>query len=219
MNPDCVSTREVAPELALGILDGAARAEALLHVASCGDCQRFLNELAGVADGLARLAPEVEPPLGFSRRVDAAIRGSRRRVVRRWVGSVAAVAAAAAIVSITLVRVVDAGSTHSVAAPVVHSVDMVGASGARVGHVVVSATSPAAVAVNVDYSVPDGTYGLEVRQPGSPPRHFGWITVAGGHGQWTGSTTMPKSPDATVVLVAPGGDVVCRAAVNAPVAT
>ena len=138
MNPiGCATVRDAAPELALGILDGAERAELLLHLAGCPRCQDHVNELAGIADGLTRLAPELEPPFGFSRRVDAAIRGGRRRL-RRW-GTVALTAAAAAIIAVVAVRVIDAGrAAPPVAAPALRTVAMVGANSANVSPCVAS---------------------------------------------------------------------------------
>jgi hypothetical protein len=218
--PGCAATRDAAPELALGTLDGGDRAEVLLHVATCAPCQRYVSELAGVADGLTRLAPEVEPPAGFAIRVDAAIRGSRRRARRRWMVTVAVTAAAAAILAVTVVRVIDASrSTHTVATPALASAVMVGADGVRVGHVTVSGTTPAGVAVNVDYAVPDGSYALQLREPGGVVRSIGSITIAGGHGQWTGTTGLPHHTAVTVDLVAPNGTIVCRAAVTQAQAT
>jgi hypothetical protein len=212
MNPiGCAAVRDAAPELALGTLDGAERAELLLHLAGCPRCQEHVNELAGVADGLTRLAPEVEPPLGFSRRVDAAIRGGRRRGVRRW-GTVAVAAAAAAIIAVVAVRVIDAGRPATpIAAPTLHTVAMIGANNVRVGRVAVSGTSPASLAVNVDYSIPDGTYTLELNQPGGTDHRVGTITVTGGHGQWTGTTALAHRDDLTLDMVATGNVVVCRA--------
>ena len=215
--PACAAAREAAPELALGILDGAARAEALMHLATCPSCQRYVDEMAAVADGLNRLAPELEPPAGFAHRVDTTIRGERRRSVRRWVTTVAVTAAAAAILSITIVRVADFQATtthHPVAAPALRSVAMVGSHGLPVGHVAVSSSSPASVVVNVDYNVPDGTYSLQVRQPASAPDTVGAITISDGHGEWTGSAELPSGPGVSLDLVAPDGSVVCQAAVN-----
>jgi hypothetical protein len=215
MNPiGCATVRDAAPELALGILDGAERAELLLHVAGCPRCQTYVSELSGVADGLARLAPEVEPPAGFSRRVDAAIRGGRRRRLRRW-GTAAMAAAAAAILAIVVVRVVDTGSSSSpVAAPAIRTVAMIGANNIHVGRVAVSGSAPASLAVNVDYSLPDGTYRLELDAPGGADRHVGSITVTGGHGQWTGRASLPTQAGATLDMVSTGGTVVCQAAVT-----
>ena len=36
----CDEARELAPELALGIVDGEERAEALRHLSACADCRR-----------------------------------------------------------------------------------------------------------------------------------------------------------------------------------
>ena len=210
----CAATREAAPELALGVLDGAERAEALLHLASCPSCQRYVNELAGVADGLARLAPEAEPPAGFAQRVDAEIRRPRRRSRRRFVTAVAAAAVAATIVSVATVQIIDAGRTATtVAAPTLHSAEMVGANGARVGHVAVSDTSPSSLVVNVDYAVPDGRYALELNEPAASGHPIGAMTIAEGRGMWIGTASLPRGPDVYLMLVNASGVAVCHAAI------
>ena len=106
----CAQLRDVAPELALGVLGGAERAEAIMHVNGCARCQALVNELTEAADALPLLAPEIEPPFGFEQRVLSSGRARRRRSVRRLVAAVAVAAAAAAILSITVVRVVESGS-------------------------------------------------------------------------------------------------------------
>jgi hypothetical protein len=99
MTSDCARIRELGPELALGIADGAQRAEALEHLAGCGDCRAHLDSLAKVADELLLLAPALEPPLGFEDRVAARISPPealpKRR--RRFALGFAAAAAAAAL--------------------------------------------------------------------------------------------------------------------------
>ena len=59
----CAQLRDVAPELALGVLGGAEHAEAIMHVNDCARCQALVNELAEAADALPLLAPEIEPPV------------------------------------------------------------------------------------------------------------------------------------------------------------
>lgn len=216
----CAATREAAPELALGILDGAERAEVLLHLASCPRCQRYVSELAGIADGLSRLAPEAEPPAGFAQRVDAEIRRPRRRSRRRFVSAIAAAAVAATIISVATVQIIDAGrSASTVAAPALHSAEMVGASGARVGHVAVSNTSPSSLVVNVDYAVADGHYALELRQPDASGHRIGWMTIAEGRGEWIGTATLPRGSDVNLMLVNAQGAAVCHAAITQPQAS
>jgi hypothetical protein len=98
----CDRTRELSAELALGILDGEQRAQALRHVAECPECRREVQQLTAVADELAMLAPEREPPAGFESRVLARLQpppaATRPRLrLRRAFAPLAAAAAAAAI--------------------------------------------------------------------------------------------------------------------------
>src|SRR5947209_9781138 len=105
----CAEVREFAPELALGILGGAERADVVLHVNGCARCQAYVVELTEAADAIPQLVPEMEPPTGFEGRVLQRLDEGRRRSRRRWFAAVAAVAAAAAILSVTVVRVVESG--------------------------------------------------------------------------------------------------------------
>ncbi|HEX4220800.1 MAG TPA: anti-sigma factor [Pseudonocardiaceae bacterium] len=66
---DCARMRELAPELALGVLTGEERGEARKHLASCPDCREYVLELTSVGDGLLALVPGAEPPVGFEDRV------------------------------------------------------------------------------------------------------------------------------------------------------
>src|SRR3977135_3012398 len=97
----CGEVREFAPELALGILGGAERAEVVLHVNGCARCQAYVAELTEAADAIPQLVPEAEAPPGVGARVLQRLGADRRRSRRRWAASIAAVAAAAAIFSIT----------------------------------------------------------------------------------------------------------------------
>ena len=134
----CAEVRELAPELALGILGGAERAEVVLHVNGCARCQAYVAELTEAADAIPQLAPEAEPPAGFERRVLHRLgearaphpapldRGRRRRRRRPPI-----------IVSITVVRVIESerhatsqqpGTTPTIAAkPVAVSMQLTGA--------------------------------------------------------------------------------------------
>ena len=59
----CAQVRELAPELALGILGGAERAEVVLHLNDCARCQVYVAELTEAADVIPQLVSEAEPPL------------------------------------------------------------------------------------------------------------------------------------------------------------
>ena len=76
----CAEVRELAPELALGILGGAERAEVVLHVNGCARCQAYVAELTEAADAIPQLVPEAEPPAGFEARVLHRLDDDGRRV-------------------------------------------------------------------------------------------------------------------------------------------
>jgi len=209
----CAQLREVAPELALGVLSGAERAEAIIHVNGCARCQALVNELTEVADALPLLAPEHEPPPGFESRVLAAGRARRRRTTRRWVASIAAAAAAAAILSITIVRVVesnDSASTVAMREPVeVRMVTTPGAYPAGWAYV----TNGTSVAVAVDYHFPSGRYRVVVVPHGGTSATIDTMTVADGRGSATGRSPVPLPGGSTIELVAAEGNTVCHGTV------
>jgi hypothetical protein len=100
----CEELKDLAPEVALGTIEGQERAEALRHLATCGECRRLVDQLTTVADELLMLAPVQEPPVGFESRVLDALgfqeRAPRRRLGRRlltWLGPPMAAAAATAV--------------------------------------------------------------------------------------------------------------------------
>jgi hypothetical protein len=101
MDPRCEELRELAPELALGIVEGEERGRALEHLVDCQECRRRVEELAEVADQLLLLAPHREPPVGFEsevlQRVLPAPKPRRRRRLQLVFAPAAAALAAAAI--------------------------------------------------------------------------------------------------------------------------
>jgi hypothetical protein len=105
MDPRCEEIRELAPELALGVVEGEERGRALEHLADCPDCRRRVDELAEVADQLLLLAPHREVPVGFESRVLGRVLPSPpppRRRRRRLALVLAPAAAALAAAAITL---------------------------------------------------------------------------------------------------------------------
>ena len=78
----CEELHDLAPEIALGTIDGEDRAEALRHLATCAECRRLVDQLTEVADELLMRAPVQEPPAGFESRVIETL-GFQRRPPRR----------------------------------------------------------------------------------------------------------------------------------------
>ncbi len=106
MDPRCQETCELAPELALGAVEGEERGRALQHLAECPECRAEVEKFSEVADELLLLAPHREPPVGFESRVLGELFPAPQRKRRRRLQLVLApVAAAVAAVAITLVVV------------------------------------------------------------------------------------------------------------------
>ncbi|MFE6174676.1 hypothetical protein [Streptomyces sp. NPDC056464] len=92
---DCERLRSVADELALGVLSGQERAEAIAHLDRCPACREHVERLTPVGDGLLCLLPGSEPPAGFETRVMDRLRLNRPARRRRPRAAVAIAAAAA----------------------------------------------------------------------------------------------------------------------------
>ena len=106
---NCEHLNDLAPEIALGTVEGEERAEALRHLATCADCRRLVDGLSMVADELLMLAPVQEPPVGFESRVIEALgfprRAPRRRLARRLLTWLGPPVVAAALTAVALVGV------------------------------------------------------------------------------------------------------------------
>jgi hypothetical protein len=223
----CAEVRELAPELALGILSGAERAEVVLHLNGCARCQAYVAELTEAADAIPQLVPEVEPPTGFEARTLRRLDAGRRRSRRRWTASIAAVAAAVAIVSVTIVRVVESGDDTSLASgPTATSTTR--SHGGLVAVAMEGGTAPLklpagwayvandhGVAVSVDYGVPSGNYRVQVQPANGAPSSIGTIAIDANRGSWTGRSAQALTTGARIALVDATGVEVCHGTVPA----
>src|ERR1700678_3297690 len=61
----CAGFADAAAELALGVLTGRERAEALEHLDRCPVCREHIRQLTATGEQLLRLLPAEEPPPGF----------------------------------------------------------------------------------------------------------------------------------------------------------
>lgn len=174
MSDECRTVRDLAAELALGIVDGEQRARALEHLAECGECRARLEQLSTVADELNLLAPSAEPPPGFeSRTVEAMrppaprLRRRRRRALALSLAALASAALAAAAVWIALDDDRDlAGAYRDVLAVAngeyFDAVTLELPGGERAGYVYGYEGRASWVFAVVYDGVPPGTYTLEV---------------------------------------------------------
>jgi anti-sigma-K factor RskA len=65
----CAQLAEVAAELAIGVLTGRERAEAVAHLDECEACREDVRQLMETGGQLVGLLPASEPPAGFETRV------------------------------------------------------------------------------------------------------------------------------------------------------
>lgn len=215
----CAQLRECAPELALGLLNGAERAEALLHVNGCARCRAFVSELSEAVDVLVQLAPEADPPAGFEAAVAGRMRGDRRRVVRRWVAALASVAAATAIVSVVAVRMVEGSSSptrrEGPPSSELQASPMIGGGGRTVGRVFTYNGHPSYVSVAVAYGVPTGDYRVQLVARDGRIDDAGTVRIDEGKGSWGGTVGTSVDDLREVRVVDAAGVAVCSASFRA----
>jgi hypothetical protein len=205
---ECGRFRELAPEIALGLVAGHERGEALAHLQHCAACRDHIATLGAVHDRLRALIPPAEPPVGFEQRVlerlgvtrtpsSRSSRGSARTA--RWIG----VAAAAAAVAIAFAGGWAAGTADGSAAPAVASPLVDGAR--HVGDVVVSRTRPDFLSVYLDVARPGKLKCELLRNDGSVAATETYDATAG-TGWW--GINRPSGDVATIRVSDAGGSVV-----------
>jgi hypothetical protein len=225
----CSQVRDLAPELALGVLGGADRAEVLLHVDRCPTCRAHINELSETVDALALLAPEAEPPAGFEKRLLHSMgvdrhRGWRGIVLSRWAAaaSVAALLLAGSSVGALAGLGIIGGHKSGISTEYVEAIrnlggkslkaaPMVAGAGKRSGEAFAYHGKSSWVFVSVDYnSMPSGAY-MVMLDDAKGPHPLGTINVVDGRGV-LGVTAPGGTATANGVrLVDAGGRLMCEA--------
>jgi hypothetical protein len=199
----CDRFRELAPEIALGLLTGHERAAALAHLQDCPACSQHTAALGAVHDRLRALIPPAEPPVGFEQRVLDRIGVTRPRPVgtSRWVRA----AAAAAVVLAAFGGGWVAGSASRPAAVASPLVD-----GARhVGDIIVSRERPNFLSVYLDVARPGRLTCELLRTDGSVAATETYDATVG-TGWWgisrpAGDVSTIRVSDAGGAVVATGG--------------
>jgi hypothetical protein len=208
----CDEMEELAPELALGTLTGAERAEAVGHLASCPDCQRRAAELAQVVDSLLVLAPEDDPSPDFAAGVLARTVGKqpadqvpeRRATRRRWalVGSIAA-AVLAGLVFTVVALVRDDREEADTVRTAVATYD----GGRSVCRAVINEIDPAWLFVSLDEPGEERAgYDVEVRFDTGETARVGRIDLRDGHGELAVTLDLQGSRAHSVRLIGADGE-------------
>ncbi len=188
----CDTCRELAPELALGLLGGDERAAALAHLQTCERCRDDVAALTSLHERMRALVPPVEPPAGFETRVLSRLaEAGQPRVGRPWVRRLALVAAAMFFVGAAFVGgwVAGAATPGTAAAPQVRPAVLAVAltAGDRpVGQLFIEPAEPSWIYLYVN--APSGSAHLKcefLRHDGSSAS-TATLTVRSGDAHWGG---------------------------------
>jgi hypothetical protein len=220
MSMGCTAARELFPELVLGSLDGAVRADVLGHVATCPACRAEVRDLADVVDALALFVPTEAPPSGFEGRVLDAIAATptaapASRQPRRWAGRrLLAAAVAAAVLAVAGTGVVLATRSGGGAFPInarnLRSAEMIGAGTAAVGAAYVSTGETPWILVDVRYGLKGAAYRLVGVTADGAVVDIGKMRAIGPQWAWAGRVDAAASLT-ELRVVDEAGAVACRA--------
>ncbi|MBO0732451.1 MAG: hypothetical protein J2P57_24530 [Acidimicrobiaceae bacterium] len=213
----CASFTELAPELALGLLDGRERATALAHAASCDACQHELTALGALADELVTLTPAVEPPPGFETRVIAALQVPHRHSSRsRRVLAVAAAAAVAVGLSLggwALSDNLGGSASHAVAAP--PSAPLLTPGGHEVGEAMLTGPGSSWLSMIVSAGPDQATVTCRLVLSDGDLVTVGSFQLAGGEGYWAAAVPGGSTKVVGVQLVGANGKTIATANLRA----
>ncbi|MGH3548482.1 MAG: hypothetical protein ACRDQU_10310 [Pseudonocardiaceae bacterium] len=202
----CQQCRELAAELALGMLPGVERAHALAHLDRCTTCRNTVSALTVTADRFVELQPGAEPPAGFEQRVLTALVPPSPRARRRWWVPAAAVLLAIALVAggWTLGRATLQTAPFEASAPAQTVLFAPLTTGGReVGQAFVYPGQPSWIylSLDTDSETASGTVRCElIRRDGSTVP-VGKFTLAKGYGAWGGPAAVDRDSLATARVI------------------
>lgn len=218
----CAQLDALAPELALGILPGDERADAVAHLDHCRECRLVVAELTQALDTIVAAAPVVGPPKGLGRRVATATTSTRDRPHRRPFRRPAALAALAGALALTAALAAPARDHPSrtatgmpsagPAAPGVRTAALVPVGGERItGAVFVQPSSPAWVFMTVSDDDETSTYTCELVYGDGHTLNAGSVAIRGGTGSWRRDLPRATTPITKVNVRASDGTLSAQA--------
>ena len=213
---DCAQLADAAPELALGVLGGRERAEALEHLDGCSSCRQLVTSLSGVTDELLRqFAPSIEPSAGFAARVLQAIappaQAEPQRTRRHGLFAALVVAACLALLVGILVAIAPS------ARPALAAAKMQTADGQVVGWIFLDSHQPTGVHMSLPgwadqierYGQAGDTYSLRISERTGADRVL--PVALDSDAAWNATLDIDPGAIKTVALVDGRGHVWCRA--------
>jgi hypothetical protein len=226
----CAEFYDSAAELALGVLTGRERAEALAHLDHCEACREYVRQLTMTGEELLSLLPSAEPPAGFETRVMdrlsltvPAPRPLRHRVQRPAWGhgfSPRRVLAAAAVVVAVLGAALGGWGLHAATAPeassALSSATLVAASDHdHVGRVFVYNGESRWVYMSVDLESGNDTVICQLIGADGHVTTVGSFQLADGYGSWGSPAWTGDGAPAGARLVTANGTVLATGTFSA----
>ena len=225
----CEEFADVAAELALGVLTGRERAQALAHLDRCDACRAEIRQLTQTGEELLGLLPTAEPPAGFETRVLARIgleapapapaTRSRTWKLPRWsagrpVGITRRMLATAAVVVALAVAVVGGWGLHSATSTPAASSQLTSATFTSAGHqtagkIFLYNGTQRWLYMSVDLSSVDGQVICQVVGKDGHVTTVGSFWLSNGSGYW--GSPAPAGALAGARLVAANGTVLATA--------
>jgi anti-sigma factor RsiW len=210
----CEQFDELCPELALGVLGGRERADALAHVERCARCRQELTSMDALGEGLVQLTPAVEPPAGFESRVLGRLNRSRAAARRRSTVRLAVAAALAILIGIGGWMVGHDSSGHSTSGEVRTASFVSGDD--HIGQVVAYEGSHPWVAVALTSHLGDQWVTCRLVERNGTTVEVGKYQLSNGSGYWDAPLTVSPSSVAKVQLVDASGTALATATFPPP---
>jgi hypothetical protein len=229
----CDELADVAAELALGVLTGRERAEALAHLDQCPACRENVRQLTTTGEELLELLPAIEPPPGFETRVMDRLglttpapvpipdHGSARRprASRRWstrpAGRTRRLLSAAAVAAAIAVAVLGGWGLHAAttapAASPLSSAALLSATSQRTGTVFLYTGSPRWLYMSVDLASGNGTVICQLISRDGQVTTIGSFRLTRGYGSWSSPEPGTAGTPAAARLISPDGTVLATA--------
>jgi hypothetical protein len=229
----CEEFANVAAELALGVLTGRERAQALAHLDRCDTCRAEIRQLTQTGEELLGLLPTAEPPAGFETRTLARIgieapapapapakhAKSRAWKLPRWspgrpAGLTRRMLATAAVVAALAVAVVGGWGLHAATSPAtassqLTSAALVSANHQSAGKIFFYNGTQRWLYMSVDMGSVNGLVTCQVVGKDGHVTTVGSFWVSNGSGSW--GSPVPAGPLAGARLVGQDGSVLATA--------
>jgi hypothetical protein len=232
---NCAEFGDVAAELALGVLTGRERADALAHLDHCDACREHVRQLTITGEELLSLLPSSEPPPGFETRVmdrlglaatspvqvrDIREKRRGRAGTTRPFGMISSgsrriLAAAAVVVALVAAALggwgLHGATTTASPKPGLSSAALLSADHENFGEVYVYNGDPRWMYMSVDMESGNETVICQLISSDGRVTTVGSFRLANGYGSWGSPSWIGDGNPVGARLVTPGGTVLASA--------